>query len=195
MRSPDRRPPAKTQRRWGGPAAGVPLFGRSHPPRREQPPDVLHGDVRLIGLLEHRAVFAQLSRHIGCLRQGPGEQHVEPGTVGAHPMRQSESVHRSRHLDVAEHDLYADIGPHQDEDCFIRAGGFDHLVSALAQIGRDHRSDKNLVVNQENSLLERRRRHLCGVRRQGRAPSRSASRLRLDRQAAPSGPSGLRKSD
>jgi hypothetical protein len=47
--------------------------------------------------------------------------------MGAQPLREFEATDRSRHLDVAEHDVHCNLEMLKDDECFVRIRGLDNL--------------------------------------------------------------------
>src|ERR1700722_10433177 len=70
--------------------------------RGEQPPNVIVNDLCVIRLW-YRAFLTELLCGLNCTRQCARKDHIETGSMFAHPLGQTEAVESTRHFDVGEH--------------------------------------------------------------------------------------------
>jgi len=67
-------------------------------------------------------------------------------------MPQRKTIHRSRHLHIAEDDVHRKLGPREDHHSLVGAGCLDDAIPARAQVIGNDEADEDLVLDDENRL-------------------------------------------
>lgn len=93
-----------------------------------------------------------------------GNDKSDKGPTMAYHLYQSESVHRTGHLDVGENHLNVAAG-FQDANGFIRIRGTDGIESCLLDHVLSHQADEELVLHDKHNRTSvgKRSTHLVTI--------------------------------
>jgi hypothetical protein len=118
----------------------------------EQLPYSIHDDLRLIWLGQVRPLFTQIAGSFSGSLRASSEDYIDAVSVFSNPTRQPKAVDRSRHFDIAQHDIDDQLFLPQDENGFVRVRRFDDPVAAIPEIFGNNQANEYLILDYQNGL-------------------------------------------